>query len=243
MKFAIQLYSIRDVISSGDDMLKALETVKDIGFDGVEFAGFYGLSAETLKKKLDDLGLVCVGAHMGRDDFLPENLTKTLDFMQTLGAFAVGVGGAPTDTETELQETIRVLGHADEEAKKRGMRVYYHNHTEEFKRPYFAEGPGTVFDRLKEHMAMEIDTYWSFVAGQDNAVLIPANKAHVVHLHLKDGKNRVPTALGEGENDLKKVVDAAKEIGLDWLILENDDPVPDGPSDARRSMAWLEANA
>ena len=243
MKFAVQVYSVRDLIHSGEDLLNILPKIKALGFDGVEFAGFYGLDAETLKKGLDDAGLVCVGAHIGRDDFLPEKLDATLTYMQTLGAPCVGVGGAPTETETELAETIRILGAADEEAKKRGMRVYFHNHTEEFKRPYFAEAPGTVFDRLKAHMAMELDAYWSFVAGQDNAALIRENRDCLLHIHIKDGVGHTPMALGEGENDLPVIVAAAKEIGLEWLILENDDPVPDGLSDIGRSMVWLQANA
>ena len=243
MKFAVQMYSVRDVIGSGEDLLRALSTVKEIGFEGVEFAGFFGLPAEILRRKLDELGLACVGAHLGRDDFLPENLEKTLGYMQTLGAKCVGVGGAPTETETELTETIAVLGKADKEAKKRGMRVYFHNHTGEFREPLFAEAPGTVFDRLKKEMAMELDAYWSFVAGEDNEKLIEENADVLVHIHLKDGKQGRPTALGEGENDLKKIVRAAKKIGMEWLILENDDPVPDGPSDIERSYRWLEANA
>ncbi|MBR5411169.1 MAG: sugar phosphate isomerase/epimerase [Clostridia bacterium] len=243
MKFAVQMYSVRDQIHNGDDMLAILPKIKALGYDGVEFAGFFGLDAPTLKAGLDAAGLVCVGAHIGRDDFRPENLEKTLDYMQTLGAKCVGVGGAPFDTETELRETIEVLGHADEVAKTRGMRVYYHNHTREFAPPYFAEEPGTVFDRMKAHMAMQLDAYWSFVAGQDNATLIRENRDHLVHIHIKDGVGGTPTALGEGENDLMAIVDAAKDIGLPWLILENDDPVPDGLSDIGRSALWLKQNA
>ena len=51
MKKAIQMYSVRDHIKTGDDMLEILGEVKKLGFDGVEFAGYYGLSAETLKAR------------------------------------------------------------------------------------------------------------------------------------------------------------------------------------------------
>ena len=51
-----------------------------------------------------------------------------------------------------------------------------------------------------------------------------------------------PCALGEGENDIAAVIDAAKAIGLEWIIVENDDPVPDGISDVTRSMTYLKAN-
>ena len=49
MKFAVQLYSVRDHIENGNDMLEILGKVKEIGFEGVEFAGYFGLSAEELR--------------------------------------------------------------------------------------------------------------------------------------------------------------------------------------------------
>ena len=243
MKFAIQLYTLREHVKEPEDMLKVLEKVKEMGFEGVEFAGFADLDAPTLKAKLDELGLVCVGAHMGLDDLDTDKLEESLAFMKTLGATTVGIGGANTETEEALDRVIDVMGRANERAAKEGMKVYFHNHTQEFREPLFATKPGTIFDRIKEVCYMQVDTYWSFHAGQDNHKLLTENKDRIVHLHIKDGVGDLPKALGEGNNDLATVVSTAKEIGMDWLILENDDPVPDGYSDAERSMKWLQANA
>ena len=243
MKFAVQLYSLRHHINSGEDMLNILEKVKELGFDGVEFAGFFGLSAETLRAKLDELGLVCAGAHMGLGDMEADKIEATLDFAAALGAGTVGIGGADTSTETALRHVIEVMGAADKAAEKRGMAVYFHNHTHEFEKPLFATEPGTIFDRLKEACHMQVDTYWSFHAGMENYKLITENRDRIVHLHIKDGVGDLPKALGEGNNDLAAVIKAAKDTGIEWLILENDDPVPDGLSDIARSMVWLNANA
>lgn len=242
MKLGVQLYSLRHHMENGEDFLKILEKVKELGFDGVEFAGFHGYDAKVIKEKLDELGLVAVGAHMGLHDFSPENLEKTLETGKILGMKTIGIGGADTKTETSLDEVITVLGNADKEAEKLGMKVYFHNHTEEFKEPYFNTVPGTVFERLAKVCHMQVDTYWSFYAGNDNKELVKQYKDRIVHLHIKDGIDGHPTALGEGNNDLAAVVEAAKENGIEWLILENDDPVPDGLSDISRSMAWLKAN-
>lgn len=243
MKLAVQMYTLREQIHSGDDMLAILGNVKELGFDGVEFAGFQGLSAETLKHRLDALGLVCIGAHMGLGDMKPEKIEETLDYMQTLGAPWVGIGGANTETETALAEVCDVMAGADAAASKRGMKVYFHNHTGEFSEPLFAEKPGTIFERIKAACHVQIDTYWSFAAGQDNYKLITENRDRIVTLHIKDGVGHTPMALGEGENDLDAVIRAAKDAGIEWLVLENDDPTPDGLSDITRSMAWLKANA
>lgn len=48
-------------------------------------------------------------------------------------------------------------------------------------------------------------------------------------------------ALGEGNCDIPEVVRAAKDIGIEWLIVENDDPVPNGLDDIGRSIKYLKS--
>ncbi len=240
MKFAVQLYSVRDHIKTGDDMLKILEEVKKIGFDGVEFAGYFGLSADVLGAKCRELGLEVVGSHLGLDDFLPENVEKTVAYGKTLGAKYLGVGGAPHNTYEEAKHTGDVLSAAGVLARENGMDTYYHNHTEEF--ADIKDGK-TAMDIISENgCKLEVDTYWSFCAGIDNTEYLKANKDKIILIHIKDGVNRKPMALGEGECDLKKVVAGVNAIGLDWVVLENDEPVPTGLEDISRSFQWLTNN-
>ena len=239
MKFAVQLYSVRDHIADAKDMLEVLGKVKEIGFDGVEFAGYFGLSAEELSARCKELGLEVVGSHLGLDDFKPENLEKTLEFGKTLGAKYLGVGGAPHETYEEAKNTGDVLGAAGIKAREMGMDTYYHNHTEEF--TDLKDGRNAM-DIISDGCKLELDTYWSFCAGIDNTKYLKAHKDKIVLVHIKDGIEHKPKALGEGENDLKKVVDGVNAIGLDWVILENDDPVPCGLDDITRSYKWLKAN-
>jgi sugar phosphate isomerase/epimerase len=238
MKIAVQLYSIRDGINSGEDMLEALGKVKALGYDGVEFAGYFGLSAETLRARLDELGLKCVGSHLGLDDYKPENLEKTYEFAKTLGTPQIGVGGAAHDTVEECEATGSVLGAAEKVLAERGMNVYYHNHSGEFTP---LEDGRTATDIIKGYCHLQIDTYWSFHAGMDNYKLITENKDRIVSIHLKDGVDGTPCALGEGQNNIPEVIRAVKDCGIDWVVVENDDPVPDGISDIGRSIKYLKS--
>ena len=68
------------------------------------------------------------------------------------------------------------------------------------------------------------------------------NADRIVHIHLKDGIDHTPKALGEGDADLATVIKAAKKIGLKWVILENDNPTPTGLEDAARSMEYMIKN-
>ncbi len=239
MKLAVQVYSVRDHISDTETFLKALEEIKKIGYDGVEFAGYFGTDAATIKAKLDELGLVAVGGHIGLENYEGEKLAETIDFQNTLGVKAVGVGGAPHGTKEECEKTGKILGDAQKYAmEKYGMKVYYHNHCEEF----VPLEDGTLpIDIIGSYCSLEIDTYWSFHAGMDNYKLLTEKKDNIVHLHVKDGIDGKPMALGEGNCDIPAVIKAAKDIGMEWLIVENDDPVPTGFEDISRSIKYLKS--
>lgn len=239
MKIAVQVYSVRDAIDDEKSLLKALEKIKEIGYDGVEFAGYFGASAETLKAKLDELGLVCVGGHIGLDDFKGEKLAETMEFQHKLGVKTIGVGGAPHRTMEECVKTGKVLGRAAQYGKEKyGIDTYYHNHTEEFKPLRNKRLP---IDVIGSYCSLEIDTYWSFYAGIDNYKFLLDHMDNIVHIHLKDGTDGKPKALGEGTNDIKAVVRAAKAMEIEWLIVENDDPVPNGFEDIARSLKYLKS--
>lgn len=233
MKIAVQLYSVRDCIHNAEDFFKVLEEIKAMGYEGVEFAGFHGVDAASLKAKLDEVGLVPVGAHMGIGDYLPEKIEETAAYHKTLGTLYTGVGGAAHDTVEECEYAAKALAYG---AEKLGIPTYYHNHTEEFTP---LENGKIGMEIFAEHTKLEVDTYWSHCAGIDNYKYITENKDDICLLHVKDGLDRKPRALGEGDCDVAAVVKAAKDAGIEWLVVENDDPVPNGIEDVKRSINYL----
>ncbi len=239
MKLAVQLYTLRDDYSNGEEFLKILEKVKAIGFDGVEFAGYAGLEPEVIKAKLDELGLEAVGCHIGVDNFKPETIDETIKTAKTLGMKYIGTGGAPHGTKEEVDELVKIYSYANELGAKEGFKFYYHNHTEEFELEFDGK---LCMDRIADGAYLELDTYWSYCGGADNYDYITSNADKIILLHIKDGINRKPMALGEGDNDLLSVFKAAKETGIEWLILENDEPVPNGIDDITRSMKYFKEN-
>jgi len=239
MKFSVQLYSLRDVTPDQESFLAIFPKLKALGFDGLEFAGYHGLSAWEIRAALDNAGLVATGCHMGLNDLRLENLPDTIEFCRTLGMDKIGIGGAPHKTPEETAETCAVLKDAYEAALPQGITIYYHNHSGEFEP--FQDGTLAI-DTFKDACALQVDTYWSFCAGADNYQFITENRDRICSLHIKDGVGREGRALGEGECDLATVVRAAKEIGLEWLVLE-DESRGDQMESVARGAAWLKANA
>lgn len=239
MKLAVQLYSLRHDYTNGEEFLEILGKVKELGFDGVEFAGFAGLEPEVIKARLDELGLTAVGCHMGLDDLKEPKLEETVKTAKALGMKYIGIGGAPHSTEEDVKILGDIFAHANEKYADEGLKFYYHNHTEEYEIKF---GDRLCMDVIADSAYLEVDTYWSFCGGADNYKYLTETKDRIILLHIKDGIDRKPTALGEGNNDLLSVFKAAKEIDMEWLVLENDDPVPTGIEDITRSMAYFKAN-
>ena len=62
---ALQVYSVRDAAEA--DFAGTMRQVKEMGYDGVELAGTYGMTAVEAKKILDEIGLELVSAHVPMD--------------------------------------------------------------------------------------------------------------------------------------------------------------------------------
>jgi len=80
---ALQLYSIRHDCEK--DLPGTLEAVAKMGYDGVEFAGYYGRSAKELRQMLDDLGLRVAGTHIRLPTLQGDALAETVAFNRDLG--------------------------------------------------------------------------------------------------------------------------------------------------------------
>ncbi len=72
---ALQLYSIRE--DCAKDLSGCLKAVAKMGYEGVDFAGYYGYDAKEIRKMLDDNGLKVAGAHIGLETLLGDELKKT----------------------------------------------------------------------------------------------------------------------------------------------------------------------
>ena len=55
IEYGLQLYSVRDITK--ENLKDALRQVAEMGYTYVEFAGFFGNSAEDVKAWLDEYGL------------------------------------------------------------------------------------------------------------------------------------------------------------------------------------------
>jgi sugar phosphate isomerase/epimerase len=229
------MYTLRDCYTTPEEFSSLLAKVRDLGFAGIELAGSGGLSAADLKAKLDELGLTIVCSHESLER-LDKHLPEVLAWHQAVGCPRIALAWSPAASLDDLAELERVLRKAEPAARAAGIELLYHNHDHEF--TDIAGEP--AIERISRLVRLEVDTYWVFAAGQDVPAWLRAHAPAIALLHIKDGdRNRHPSALGEGQNDISGILATAQTLGMDWLILENDYPDPDGIQDVSRSVRYL----
>ena len=78
IEYGLQMYSVRDVTK--ENLKDALRQVAEMGYKHVEFAGFFGNTAEDVKAWLDEFGLAASATHTGCAEITPDNIKKTIAY-------------------------------------------------------------------------------------------------------------------------------------------------------------------
>jgi len=223
----VQLYSVRD--DCAKDLPGTIAKVAQMGYQGVEFAGYYGRSAAELRKMLDDNGIVCCGTHTGLDTLLGDNLQKTIDFNKTLGNRYLIVPGLPgqyTNSIDAWTKTGKLFAELAEKAKSQDMRVGYHNHSAEFQK-MDGKLPWEVFlDNSSQDVIMQLDIGNAMHGGQgvDPIPYIYRYPGRTVTIHLKEfSKTNNKAVVGEGDVPWRAVFALCRAVGgTEWYIVEQE---------------------
>ncbi|GLX66998.1 sugar phosphate isomerase [Paenibacillus glycanilyticus] len=228
-KVGIQLYTLRD--ETEKDLLGTIRKVAEMGYEAVEFAGFYNTPAEQLKALLDELQLDAPSAHIGLNFNEPEKLAADLqvqiDYAKTLGLTYIVVPSAPLPeepTEVDVHNLARILEQAGKQVTAAGLKFGYHNHAFEFK-PVNGK---PVIDHLlelvpAEYLIAEFDLGWVHYAGYTPAEYVQKYEGRVPLAHFKDfASGRSDTEVGKGSVDLKSVLDISEECGIRYCIVEQE---------------------
>lgn len=221
--FGLQLYSVRNECAK--DLVGTVTAVAKMGYKAVEFAGYHGRDAKTLRKLLDDVGLKCCGTHTGLDTLLGDNLPKTVEFNKTLGnqwLVVPSLSGKYTKSRQGWEEAADLFSELADKVKPDGMRVGYHNHSIEFK-PIDGQVPWDIFfNRAKKEVAIQFDTGNGVDAGGDPVMYLKKHPGRTASIHVKPHSKAKPNALiGEDELPWKEIFRICETTaGVQWYIIE-----------------------
>lgn len=240
---SVQLYSLRE--AAAKDFVGVLKKVAEIGYKGVEPAGFHKLTPQEFRKIVEDLGMVISSSH--GPGYAPEKVGELVDTMKILGLDTVCTGFGPDGFKTvdDIKRSADKVNAMCAALKPYGLKVFMHNHWWEFEK---VDGKLAydIFAPLAPEVLFELDTYWcSNFGANDAAEQVKKFKARIPYLHIKDGlfvKDQPHVAVGKGKMDFKKVIAAADPKVLRWLIVELDSCGTDMTQAVADSYQYLVAN-
>ena len=224
LPIALQLYSIKD--ETEKNFIQALKKVAKIGYSGVEFAGYGGLSSSELKALLQELGLKVCGSHVTLEE-LTKNIDSEIEYNLEIGNPYIICSWAAYNCKEDYEKTAETFNALAKRCKARGILFGYHNHGHEFEKFDGEYGLDIIYKETDAQLVKaEVDTYWVQHSGLDPAEYIKKHAGRCDLIHIKDmeiidGEKR-STEVGNGIMDIKTIIKAAEEQGAKWLVVEQE---------------------
>lgn len=244
---ALQLYSVRDDMAN--DFYGTLRKVKEIGYDGVEFAGLFDKTAAEIKKMCEEIGLTPISAHVPFLDMI--NNPAILETYKEIGCKFVAI---PYLTEEyrpgsdKFNEVIKGAEMLGKKAKELGMTLCYHNHDFEFDKIDGKYALDVLYDSVPaDILETELDTCWVNVGGENpvDYILKYSGRANILHLKdfvgcksenmyaligIDEGEEKDTDGkfefrpVGSGVQNFPAILEAAEKAGTKWVVVEQDEP-------------------
>jgi sugar phosphate isomerase/epimerase len=206
-----------------------LAKIAKIGYHGVEFAGYYGHSAQDIKKILDDNGLKAAGTHIGLETLMGDQLPKTIEFNHTIGNKNLIVPSLAQKYRSSVaawKDTAKLFSEIAAKVKPEGFTVGYHNHNLEFEK-LEGEIPFDVFyGAASPDVKVQLDIGHASRAGANVVDVIHRYKGRIISVHVKEYSPKNDNAvLGDPGSVIpwKNVFKALQASpGLEWYISEEE---------------------
>ena len=224
----LQLYTVRDLIEKDFD--GTLERVAQIGYNNVEFAGYYNRTPEQVRATLDRLKLRSSSSHIGAQ-LMRQDAAAQIRIAKVIGQEHITIPSYPFAKDGGVdawKQGAAEFNRWGALCKDAGLRLAYHNHAPEFAK---LEGGPTGYDVLMREadpalVDFELDLYWTVFADQDPLALFARYPGRFAMWHVKDmqmvqgAKTMAP--VGGGTIDFRAMFARASQAGLRHFFVEHD---------------------
>jgi sugar phosphate isomerase/epimerase len=183
----IQLYTVRAAMEQ--DLPGTLRRIAEIGYDEVEFAGYFGTAPGEIKRLCTELGISAPSVHVGtaaaRDT--PAAVIDTALEIGHRWLVIPHLGAEERRTLDQYRAWADMFNSFGARCRTAGLRLAYHNHDFEF-----VPIDGVVpYDLLMERcdrelVKFELDLYWARKAAADTAALLARDPGRFPMCHVKD---------------------------------------------------------
>ncbi len=235
MEVGLNLFSIKNLLSTEKDYFETLKKLKEMGYSFVQFSGA-PLNPEMIKKGIEESGLPVVLTHVPLDRILNDT-DKLIEEHFSFGCKNIGLGAINEEfvkEDSTWRKTVDKLNSTAEKIKNAGGKFFYHHHHYEFHK---LDNGQTVFDYMVENapnINFTVDTYWLQFAGQNPITFVDKINGRMECVHLKDYRiDRKQhdfcefkpgyAPVGTGSLDFKGIIENYKKLGTKYFLVEQDD--------------------
>jgi sugar phosphate isomerase/epimerase len=236
----LQLYTVRAALEGDFDA--TLARVAAIGYREVEFAGYFGHTAQEVRASLQRTGLAAPSAHIPIDA-IGAGWEGVIENALAIGHRYLVVASVGNVTDIDAYRRIAErFNHAGAVAKKAGIRFAYHNHDFEFA-PLAGRLPYDVLLEATdpEYVCFEMDLYWITKGGQSPLTYFTRWPGRIPLVHVKDAAAAPPhrmTDVGAGMIDWQRLLEKGTRAGVEHFFVEHDE-APDAFASITASYAYL----
>lgn len=223
-----QLYCVRHELA--EDVPGTIGALAEMGYEAVEFADYFDLSAAQWRKLLDAHGLACCGTHIHLETLLGDELKKTVAFNQILGNRNLILRWLPEERRTSKDALLKMcdtFNEISEQLKPHNMRVGYHNHGyifDKFEGEYLWD---IIADHTTDDFILQLDTgNAAAVEGVDVVKVLKRNPGRTVTMHVKPHSLKDENAfIGADALDWPQLFSLSESMGgIETYIIEYEQP-------------------
>lgn len=227
---AAQMYTLRDFTQTPEGLRAAFLKLQDIGYKAVQISAIGPIDPQLVKQYADEAGLAICATHVSWD-----RLTNDLETLaaehKLWNCQYIGLGGLPGEYQNSLEGYRTFARLASEIArtlkKEHGLQFIYHNHDFEFERVGGVTGIEVLLGESDaDVLGFELDLYWVQAGGGSPVDWVRKVQGRMQVVHLKDmaviGRQQVFAEIGEGNMNYKDIIQACRETGVEWYVVEQD---------------------
>ncbi len=238
---SLQLWSIKDCTEK--DFAGTIEKIAKMGYKGVEFAGYGGLSAKDMKSLLQANGITPVSTHTGYDTLVDsEKLKAEIEYINEIGGTYIVCPGADINSK---ENTLRIAEQFNEIARKcndEGLQFGYHNHDFEFKKADDKFLLDILYENTDTNVLMELDVFWAVMGGVNPLEYLKDWYPRPALLHLKQIDKEmkgINVNAGDGAIDFAELIKYGKYHGIKAFVYEQEEYEVSSMESVEKSAQFL----
>lgn len=237
LKIGAQMFTLRDYCETPSDIARSCAKLKEMGYGAIQAsaAGFNSIEAGELKKILDDTGMVCAATHKSLGEL--KEIEATVAWHQEVDCDLTAIGGFgfKESSKADWQTFVADFNELAEQLAAKGLKLGYHNHSHELAPfetdPAKIDPDDTPYHLLREqsneHVWFEVDTYWITHGGGDPCQWMEHFAGKLPAIHVKDmtitpQREQKMCEVGAGNLNWPRIVETARKLGTQWLLVERD---------------------